>query len=143
MIRLASSCTLRNSRAHEAVKESLVQTPASQFRRGCLRPCCSLPLSWQKNIYLCWRRPCHTRKAIRNFFNQVEDHCNVQFDNIHASRLKLFRDNEIDETAIMSHAFQSESGTVVPRILSLEDCPGGLYVCIRWRAWPMTKTSLR
>ena len=52
-------------------------------------------------------------------------------DDVHASRLKLFRDSEIDQVAIMSHVLQSETGMVVSRLLSLEDCPNGLHVRIR------------
>lgn len=41
--------------------------------------------------------------------------------------LKVFRDNTIDETAIMSHVLQSERCMVVSRLIGLWETPGGLF----------------
>lgn len=62
-----------------------------------------------------------SKKALRDSAYQVEDLCKGQLDDIHALRLKLFRDDEIDENAITSQALQSKTGVVVLRLLSL--CP--------------------
>lgn len=95
-----------------------------------------------EKLCLRWRGPRRVRKALNDFVYQVEDLRNGQLDDIHASRLKLFRDREIDEKAIMSHVLQSETGMVVSRLLSLEDCPDGLHVRIRWKGLGNNEDSL-
>ena len=71
-------------------------------------------------------------KALSDFVYQVEDLRNGQLDDVHASRLKLYRDSEIEKDAIMSHVIHSETGMVVSRLLGLEETPDGIYVQILW-----------
>lgn len=54
---------------------------------------------------LCLRRrgARRVKMALSSYVFQVKDLRNGHLDNIHATRLKLFRDGEIYEVAIMSH----------------------------------------
>lgn len=89
-----------------------------------------------------WRRPCRVKRALSDYVFQVEDLCDGHLDNIHASRLKHFRDSEIDEVAIMSLVFQSETGKVGSRLLVLEKSPDGLFVHVRRKGLDHSEDSL-
>lgn len=86
-----------------------------------------------EKLFLHQRRPRRVCKGLNGYVYQVEDHRNGQLDDIHTSRLKLFRDKAIDKVPIMPHVLQSEKGMVVSRLPSLEDCSNGLHVRIRWK----------
>ena len=96
-----------------------------------------------EKLCLRWRGPRQVRKALSDYVYQVEDLRNGQLDDIHASRLKLFRDSEIDRAAIMSHVLQSERRMVVSRLLSLEDLPNGLHVRIWWKGLSDAEDTLK
>ena len=96
-----------------------------------------------EKLCLRWRGPRRIKKAMNDYVYQIEDLRNGQLNDIHASRLKLFRDSDIDETAIMSHVLQSETGMVVSRLLGLEDtAENGLQVRVRWKGLGQDEDSL-
>ena len=95
-----------------------------------------------EKLCLRWRGPRRIMKALSDFVYQVEDLRNGQLDDVHDSRLKLYRDSEIDKDAIMSHVIHSETGMVVSRLLGLEETPDGIYVRIRWKGLGTKKDTL-
>ena len=95
-----------------------------------------------EKLCLRWRGPRRVKKALSNYVYQVEDLRNGQLDDVHASRLKLFRDSEIDEVAIMSHVLQSETGMLVSRLMALEEHSDSLFVRIRWKGLENTEDTL-
>lgn len=74
-----------------------------------------------EKLCLCWHEPCRVRNAINDYVYQVEILCNGHLDDIHASRLKLFWDSDIDEIAMVSHVWQTKTSMAVSRLLFLED----------------------
>lgn len=85
-----------------------------------------------EKICLRWRGPRRVRETLNGFVYQVEALRNGQLDDIHASRLYLFCDSDIDETTVMSHVLQSETDMVVSRLLRLEECPYVVHVRVQW-----------
>lgn len=80
-----------------------------------------------------WRGPRRVTKALTAYVYQADELCNGQLDGVQASRLKLYRDDNIDEVSIKSHVLKSETGTVVSHLLGLEDGLEGIQLCVRWR----------
>lgn len=78
-----------------------------------------------------WRGPRRVIKPINDFVYTFEDLRTGQFDDIHASRLKLFRDDDINKEAILSHVLHSEGGMSVQRLMGLEETEDGLYILVR------------
>lgn len=95
-----------------------------------------------EKLCLRWRGPRQVIKAINDHVYQVEDLRKGQLDNIHASRLKMFRDSAIDENAILSHVIHSETGMVVHRLMGLEETSSGLFVRIHWKGLSDSEDTL-
>lgn len=85
-----------------------------------------------EKLFLRWRGPRRVVKDLNHYVDQVGDLHIDELNDFHASRLKLFCNCDIDQVAIMSHVLQSKTSMVVPRLLSLEYCPGDLHVRVRW-----------
>lgn len=87
-----------------------------------------------EKLCLRWRGSQGVTKALSDYVYQVEDLRNGQLDKVHASRLKMFRDSNLDEVEITSDFLKSETGMVVSRLLSLEENAHGLQFLIHWKA---------
>lgn len=93
-------------------------------------------------LCLRWRGPRRITKPLNDYIFEVKDLRNRRLDEIYVSRLKLYRDSQMDAIAIMSHLLQSETGMVLSRLLGLEDGLDGLQVCVRWRELDSLEDSL-
>jgi len=95
-----------------------------------------------EKLALRWRGPRRIIKTLSDYVYQVEDLRNGQVEDIHACRLKYYRDNSLDQVAIMPHVLQSETGMPVARLMRLVDDPDGLKVQVRWRGLPTSEDTL-
>ena len=93
-------------------------------------------------LLLRWRGPRRVTKALNDYVYQVEDLRNGQLDDVHATRLKFYRDDAVDERVIMEHVLQSEIGMPVARLMGLEDSRNGLKVLVRWKGLDNSEDSL-
>ena len=92
-------------------------------------------------LLLRWRGPRRVTKALNDFVYQVEDLRTGQLDEAHASRLKFYRDDDIDTDVIMSHVLHSEIGMSVSRLMGLQEDPDGLKVIVRWKGLSNSEDS--
>ena len=81
-------------------------------------------------------------KALSDYVYRVEDLRTGNYDDIHAARLKFYRDSDLDAEAIMSHVLSSETGMPVARLLRLLDQDGGIYVVVRWKGLSESEDTL-
>ena len=77
-----------------------------------------------------------------DYVYQVEDLPNGVLEDIHANRLKFYRDSELDTRVIMSHVLSSETVMPVSCLMRLEDTEDGLKVLVRWKGLPNSEDSL-
>jgi len=94
-----------------------------------------------EKLALRWRGPRRIIKALNDYVYQVEDLRNGQTEEAHGSRLKFYRDAELDTKVIMSHVLSSETGMPVARLLKLTDEPDGMKVIVRWKGLPHSEDS--
>lgn len=75
--------------------------------------------------------PCE--KFGNEYFYLVEDLRNGHLEYLHGFSLKLFSDSSLDEAAITSHVFLSETGMVLAHLMGLKNSPGSGMVQVRWK----------
>lgn len=95
-----------------------------------------------EKLALRWRGPRRIVKAQNDYVFQVEDLLNGTVEDVHACRLKYYRDGSLDTTAILSHVLSSETGIPVARLMRLVDDPNGMKVLVRWKGLPNSEDSL-
>ena len=95
-----------------------------------------------EKLALRWRGPRRVVKAVSNYIYTVEDLRKGKRDDVHISRLKFYRDTDLNREAIMSHVLVSETGMIVSRLMGLEETPTGLCVRVRWRGLPSSEETL-
>ena len=81
-------------------------------------------------------------KAASNYIYAVEDLRNGMHDDVHISRLKFYRESDLNGEAIMSHVLTSETGIIVSYLMGLEETATGLCVRVRWRGLPSSEETL-
>lgn len=81
-------------------------------------------------------------KALNSFLCRVEDLCNPNEDDIHAMRLKIYTHKSLDEKAILSYVFSSETGMPVSRLLKLVKLDGSFCVAVRWKGLSKSDDTL-
>lgn len=86
-----------------------------------------------EKLYLRWRGPRRVVSAINDWVYLVEDLRNGELSEVHATRLKFYRDSSLHETAILSHVLSSETGMQVQRLLRLIETTDGIKVAVRWQ----------
>jgi len=84
-----------------------------------------------EKLALRWRSPRIIVKALSDYVFQVEDLRNEQTEEAHRSRLKFYRDSELDAKVIIPHVLSSEKGMPVARLMKLTEEPDGLNVVVR------------
>ena len=95
-----------------------------------------------EKLALRWRGPRRVIQARSEFVYQVEDLRNGALEDIHATRLKFYRDSSLNTEAIMLHVLSSESGMVVSRLMRLVESEDGLHVVVRWKGLPHSEDSM-
>ena len=88
------------------------------------------------------RGPRRVIKARSEFVCQVEDLRNGALEDIHATRLKFYRDSSLNTEAIMTHVLSSESGMAVSRLMRLAESDDALHVVVRWKGLPHSEDSM-
>ena len=63
-------------------------------------------------------------------------------DDVYILRLKFHRDFNVNREAIMSHVLASGTGTIVSRLMGLEETPTGLCVRVWLRGLPSSGETL-
>ena len=96
-----------------------------------------------EKLALRWRGPRRVVKALSDFVYQVEDLRNGQLEEVHATRLKFYRDSSLDQTVVMSHVLSSERGMPVARLIKLVNTSEGLKVLVRWKGLPHSEDTLQ
>lgn len=86
-----------------------------------------------EKLCLRWRGPRRIVKALTDFTFQVEDLRNGKVDVVHGSRLKYYHDASLNQTAIMTHVVNSETGMQVSRLMRLIKREGQIMVQVRWK----------
>ena len=86
-----------------------------------------------EKLALRWRGPRRIIKALSDFVFQVEYLRNGTVSDIHASRLKFYRDSSMDTVVILPHILSSETGMLVARLMGLLDTDDGVMVQVRWK----------
>jgi transposase InsO family protein len=86
-----------------------------------------------EKLALRWRGPRRIVKAINDYVYQVEDLRNGVLEEVHATRLKFYRDASLDSVAILPHVLSSETGMPVARLMRLYEDEDGLKVVVRWK----------
>lgn len=86
-----------------------------------------------EKLCLRWCGPRRVVKALREYVFRVEDLRNGKLDDVHGTRLKVYRDDDLDHKAILFQVFSSETDMSVARLLRLVDQDGDLYVAVRWK----------
>lgn len=96
-----------------------------------------------EKLCLRWRGPRRVVKAQNDYVFQVEDLRNGAVEDIHGTRLKFYRDADLDTRAIMSHVLSSETGMPVARLMRLEETDDRtLKVVVRWKGLPHSEDTL-
>lgn len=84
-----------------------------------------------EKLCLQWRGPRRIIKALNDYTFRVEDLRTGDYDDVHGTLLKFYRDADRDEKAIMSDLLSSKTGIPVARLLLLIDLNGDLFVVVR------------
>lgn len=71
-----------------------------------------------EKISLRWRGPRRILRPISDYVYLVEDLRNGELSEVHISRLKFYRDADLDSESVMSHVRQSETGMPVRRLMN-------------------------
>ena len=106
-----------------------VLVPRSEFSKG-------------QKLALRWRGPRRVVGIRFNHIYQVEDMRKGSVSEVHASRLKFYRDNELDTVAIMPFSISSETGMEIQRLMKLVREGGQLKVHLRWKGLPNSEDTL-
>lgn len=86
-----------------------------------------------ENICLRWRGPRRVTKCLNDYAFQVEDLRNGRLETLHGTYLKLYSDDTLETTAILSHVLVSETCMPVSRLLRLHEEGGEIFVVVRWK----------
>ena len=89
-----------------------------------------------EKLALRWRGPRRITRPVSEYVYQVKDLRNGTLEEVHASRLQFYSDDQLNREAIMPHVLSSETGMPVQRLMRLVDTPSGLAVVVRWRGLP-------
>lgn len=88
------------------------------------------------------RGPRRVLKAQSEWIYEVEDLRNNLKECIHASRLRLYSDANLNQEAIMPHILYSETGMPVSRLMKLEKIGNKIMVHVRWKGLPASDDTL-
>lgn len=87
------------------------------------------------------RGPRSIVKAVSNCIYKVQDLCNGMHEDMNVSRLKFYRDSDLESDAIMSLVLTSETGMVVSRLVGLEESPNSLCIRVPLRGLPESEDT--
>lgn len=86
-----------------------------------------------EKLCIFWRGPQRAKKALSDCAFYVQDLRTGNFDDIHGTRLELYRDDDLDGKTIFSKFLSSETGTLVTHHLRLVEQDNKLFVDVRWK----------
>ena len=95
-----------------------------------------------EKLCLRWRGPRRIVKCLNDHVFKVEDLRNGAVSDVHASRLKYYSDESVDQKAVLSHVLSSETGMVVGRLLRLVKTDNGLFISVRWKGLSSSEDTL-
>lgn len=86
--------------------------------------------SQKEKLCFCWRGPRRVIKALKHYSFRDQNLGSGGYINMHGSRLRLYRNADLDEKAIMPPMLPSETGMPVARLFRVVDQNGEIFVVI-------------